>query len=125
MPQILASINLIYKRLKCRNAQEKHFLIKLIIKTNDMLIKSNHLFPVLFVQSPLLKYGLYYNIVTCTLAYVLMIIPGWRIHRFIRLNLRGSTTDKQKQRTLDIQRQLTRVLIIQACLTNLMLIYST
>jgi hypothetical protein len=70
----------------------------------------------------LLKYGLYYNIVTCTLAYVLMIILGWRIHRFIRLNLRGSTTDKQKQRTLDIQRQLTRVLIIQACVINLMLI---
>jgi hypothetical protein len=47
-----------------------------------------------------------------TLAYALIIFLGWRMHRFVRENLHGASNTQR--RTLEVQRQLTRTLIIQA-----------
>jgi hypothetical protein len=56
-------------------------------------------------------YVLYYSMAMSTLAYALIILLGWRMHRFVRENLRGASNTSR--RTLEVQRQLTRTLIIQ------------
>jgi hypothetical protein len=60
----------------------------------------------------MLNYAFYYCLVICLGAYGLMIVLGWRMHRFVRRHLRGASN--QQRKALELQRQLTRTLVVQA-----------
>jgi hypothetical protein len=59
-----------------------------------------------------MKYAFYYNIITCLLGYLLILVLGYLMHRFVRQNMNGASNSRKK--TLELQRQLTRLLIVQA-----------
>lgn len=58
-----------------------------------------------------MSYAFYYNIASILVAYAMMLVLGYLMHRFVRRNLRGASNTQK--RTLEIQRQITRILIIQ------------
>jgi hypothetical protein len=49
--------------------------------------------------------------VACTAAYLVIVVLGWMMRDFVKKNLRGASNTQRK--TLEVQRQLTRTLIIQ------------
>jgi uncharacterized membrane-anchored protein YhcB (DUF1043 family) len=53
----------------------------------------------------------YYIVVAATAAYLVMILLGYLMRRFVRKNLRGASNTQKK--ILEVQRQLTMALIIQ------------
>jgi prolipoprotein diacylglyceryltransferase len=59
-----------------------------------------------------MSYAFYYSVVICFSAYGLMVVLGWLMYSFVCRHLRGASN--QQKRTLELQRQLTRTLVIQA-----------
>jgi uncharacterized membrane-anchored protein YhcB (DUF1043 family) len=49
--------------------------------------------------------------VAVTLAYAVMVVLGWLMHRYVKRNLHGANNTQKK--VLEMQRQLTLALIIQ------------
>jgi hypothetical protein len=48
----------------------------------------------------------YYILSACTLAYVVLPVLGWKMHRFVREHMKGGVNNQQQ--TLERQRQLTK-----------------
>lgn len=62
-------------------------------------------------KSDLINGAFYFNIASCVVAYMVILILGWRMHRFVRLNLKGIGSSQKRARELNAQ--LTLTLVIQ------------
>ena len=64
----------------------------------------------------MLNIAVYYNAVITTAAYVLLLVLGWKMYRFTLVNLKlsGKSVSSQEKKSAELNRQLNRVLIIQA-----------
>jgi hypothetical protein len=67
----------------------------------------------LIKDSFIVRFDFAYQLVSCFSAYGLMVVLGWLMHRFVHRHLQGASNNQQK-RTLELQRQLTRTLVVQA-----------
>ena len=63
-----------------------------------------------------MKYAFFYDITGCTLAYILLIILGWKMHKFVRSTMTGAGLAYAKKKNAELNRQLTRTLILQVIL---------
>lgn len=63
-----------------------------------------------------MRYGIFYIASACTMAYVLMIVLGLLMRQFVSKNLTGANNQKTKK--FEVQKHLTRLLIIMASIFN-------
>lgn len=61
-------------------------------------------------------FAFYYIIITCVLAYSILIVIGWKVHKFAWTN--SAKNLNQQWRVVELYKQITRTLIIQVIKLN-------
>ena len=54
-----------------------------------------------------------YNTFIDTVAYILLMVLGWKMHRYTLANLKLNGVSDQERKSAELNRQLNQVLIIQ------------
>ena len=67
----------------------------------------------IFLIQWIFNLGVFYNVLIYMAAYILLLVLGWKIHRYTVANLQLIGVSIQERRRAVLNRQLNRVLIIQ------------
>ena len=57
--------------------------------------------------------AVFYNVLINTSAYILLLVLGWKMHRYTVTNLQLNGVSSQQRKSAQLNRQLNHVLIIQ------------